>query len=356
MGGLPGRTDIRALWMNPLPLVTIAVPVLNGERFLAQALRSAVAQRETWPNLEIVVADNASTDATPEIAAGFAGDGVRLLRFRDQVPMGASWNRAMQHTSAPFIVLLHADDILAPGMIARACPPLIGRADIGYGFGACRFIDAAGRATGHWQPFRTSRVFQGTDLLCRHARGNLLYCPTVILRRRALEAMGSGFRADLRHILDWEMWLRLEAAGWSVAYTAECQAAYRVHPANNAQANSQSGAAYDEEIAVLSDLVRLPALSSAARSALASGLAAAAGRELIRRAWTRRAKRDVGLPTVADAMRLAVRTSGLRVWASFVRAWLAVARSALVHSARRLPLATHRTHHSSALVCELPEQ
>src|SRR5207247_9314969 len=65
------------------PLVSVCVPVYNAERWLAGALESAVAQ--TYEELEIVVADNASTDASAEIASGFDDPRIRVERSRETI-------------------------------------------------------------------------------------------------------------------------------------------------------------------------------------------------------------------------------------------------------------------------------
>jgi glycosyltransferase involved in cell wall biosynthesis len=72
------------------PLVSIGLPVYNGERFLGAALESIVSQ--SWADLEVVVSDNASTDRTPEICSAFASRDPRVHYRRNPHNLGAAPN------------------------------------------------------------------------------------------------------------------------------------------------------------------------------------------------------------------------------------------------------------------------
>jgi glycosyltransferase involved in cell wall biosynthesis len=79
--------------MGDAPLVTIGVPVRNGEDCLAEALDSALAQ--AYPNLEILVSDNASVDATPEICRRYARADPRVRWWRNEQNVGFGYNFAL---------------------------------------------------------------------------------------------------------------------------------------------------------------------------------------------------------------------------------------------------------------------
>ena len=93
-------------------LVSVCVPVYNAERWLAGALESAVAQ--TYEELEIVVADNASTDASAEIASGFDDPRIRVERSGVTIGAVANHNRAIRLSHGAYVKFLHADDLLLP--------------------------------------------------------------------------------------------------------------------------------------------------------------------------------------------------------------------------------------------------
>lgn len=96
------------------PLVSILIPAYNCGRWIAETLTSAVAQ--TWPNREIIVVDDGSSDDTQAIAARFESQGVRL-HVQPNGGAAAARNRALALSSGDYIQWLDADDLLAPRKI-----------------------------------------------------------------------------------------------------------------------------------------------------------------------------------------------------------------------------------------------
>jgi glycosyltransferase involved in cell wall biosynthesis len=92
------------------------VPAYNAQNYLADALRSAVAQ--TWPRKEIIIIDDGSTDRTLAVARQFASANVRVITQKNQ-DAAAARNKALSLSQGDFIQWLDADDLLAPDKIAR---------------------------------------------------------------------------------------------------------------------------------------------------------------------------------------------------------------------------------------------
>jgi len=97
------------------PLISCIVPVFNGERYLREALDSIVAQ--TYRPLEIIVADDGSTDCTAGVVAAF-GDQVRYVRQSNQGPSSAR-NLGIRVSTGGFIAFLDADDLWHPQKLQR---------------------------------------------------------------------------------------------------------------------------------------------------------------------------------------------------------------------------------------------
>lgn len=128
------------------PAVSVGLPVYNGERFLAESLGSILAQ--TVDDLEVVITDNASTDATPEICRDFAaGDGrVRYIRNERNLGAAANYNRAFAESRGRYFKWLAHDDVYEASFIERCLEILEAHADAVACYSPARFIDESGRA------------------------------------------------------------------------------------------------------------------------------------------------------------------------------------------------------------------
>lgn len=102
------------------PLVSIGVPVLNGERFLERALASLVAQ--DYGNLEIIISDNASTDRTRQICTWYARNDDRVVYRRNDYNVGAAanYNLVAERASGRYFKWAAHDDWIAPSFV-RCC-------------------------------------------------------------------------------------------------------------------------------------------------------------------------------------------------------------------------------------------
>lgn len=96
------------------PLVSIIIPVYNAEKYLAEAITSALAQ--TWPNKEIIIVDDGSTDRSLEIAQQFDD---KIIKIRQQANSGAAVarNYGLEQSTGEYIQFLDADDVISPNKI-----------------------------------------------------------------------------------------------------------------------------------------------------------------------------------------------------------------------------------------------
>ena len=104
------------------PLVSILIPACNAQRWIADTLRSAIAQ--TWRAKEIIVVDDGSTDQTAAIARQFESDGVRVVGQRNQ-GAAAARNMAFSLCRGDYIQWLDADDLLAPDKIEKQMETIV---------------------------------------------------------------------------------------------------------------------------------------------------------------------------------------------------------------------------------------
>ena len=101
------------------PLVTIGMPTYNGARYLAQSLDSLLGQ--DYPNWELLISDNCSTDETERIARSYAARYTRIRYERSPENRGAAanFNRVLELATGPFFVFAADHDLWAPTFLSR---------------------------------------------------------------------------------------------------------------------------------------------------------------------------------------------------------------------------------------------
>jgi len=111
---MSARTDGAA------PPLTIGVPVYNGEDYLDHALASIA--RQTFTDFRVVVGDNASTDATPDIASSWAARDDRFVHVRHAENIGGARNAdyLLDRSESPWFKWAYYDDVLAPELLERS--------------------------------------------------------------------------------------------------------------------------------------------------------------------------------------------------------------------------------------------
>ncbi len=112
--------------MPPLPLVSIGLPVYNGEDFIRQAIKSVINQ--DYPNIELVISDNTSTDNTQSICEEYTAEYSRIKYHRQPINQGmiANFNATLELAQGDFFCWLSHDDFLAPTYISK-CMSMLDR-------------------------------------------------------------------------------------------------------------------------------------------------------------------------------------------------------------------------------------
>lgn len=136
------------------PRVTVGFPVYNGERFLAQALDSLLAQ--DYRDFEIVLSDNCSTDSTRAICDDYARRDSRVRVLGSSVNRGAAWNfnRVAREAQSPYFMWAAHDDLWTSDCLSRYVECLEERSDAVLVYGHAIAINAAGNKIG--EPYRDS--------------------------------------------------------------------------------------------------------------------------------------------------------------------------------------------------------
>jgi glycosyltransferase involved in cell wall biosynthesis len=131
------------------PLVSIGLPVFNGENYIEVALKSIVSQ--DYDDFELIISDNASTDRTESICRDFAAGDRRIRYSRAEANRGAAPNyqRAFELSRGTYFKWAAHDDVCLPGFLNR-CVAEISRTDssVVLVYPRAEIIDAAGNVCG----------------------------------------------------------------------------------------------------------------------------------------------------------------------------------------------------------------
>src|SRR2546421_8653585 len=191
------------------PLVSICVPAFNAERWLADALESALNQ--TYSDFELVVADNGSTDATVEIARGFDDARLRVETSTRTIGAVANHNRAIRLSRGDFVKFLHADDLLLPPCVEEMVALALEDERIGLVFAPRKVLVELGSdpqwaerfARPHERFDRLERINEGHDLFRQLLDAgfgeNWIGEPSAVLLRRAALERGGLLNERLFH-------------------------------------------------------------------------------------------------------------------------------------------------------------
>lgn len=185
-----------------VPLVSVVLPVHDGEAFLAAAIKSILSQ--TMRDFELIVIDDGSNDGSARIAAGFADPRLRLIRNESNRGLVATLNEGLALARGRFVARMDADDVAEPQRLERQVARFLVDESLAALGTAIEYIDAAGRSVSV-----PPRQVQGPVMLrWRLLRGTCLYHPTMMVDRSRV-GEDARYAPEFPHAEDYELFLRL---------------------------------------------------------------------------------------------------------------------------------------------------
>jgi glycosyltransferase involved in cell wall biosynthesis len=202
-----------------LPRVSVIIPTYNRSKLLREAVESVLAQ--TYPNIEVVVVDDGSTDDTAAVAAQYAGRVTYLKQANQDV--AAARNTGIRAASGEYLSFLDDDDLILPTKIARQVQVLASRSEAGLVH--CRYYYA--NEDGNYL-YKVGLLPEG-EVLQKLVCKNFVWVGAPLIRCQCFEQVGL-FDEEIPAICaDWDMWLRMAQAGYRFACVQEPLGVYRIH-------------------------------------------------------------------------------------------------------------------------------
>jgi glycosyltransferase involved in cell wall biosynthesis len=209
-----GRQELPA---DP-PLISIVTPSYNQGAYLERTLQSVLGQ--DYPRLQYIVQDGGSSDDSPEVLRRYRPYLAHAESAKDRGQTHAL-NLGFAHATGDVLAYLNSDDLLLPGALAYVAAYFAAHPEVDVVYSHRVVIDERDREVGRW----VLPPHEDAALLWR----DFVPQETLFWRRRVWQKVGARFDEGFRFAMDWDLLLRLRAAGATFARVPRFLAAFRVH-------------------------------------------------------------------------------------------------------------------------------
>ena len=206
---------------NPLK-VSVIIPTYNRKEYIQQAIDSALAQ--TYPDVEVIVMDDGSTDGTGQALRARYGKRIQYV-YQENRGESAARNEAIKRSCGQYIAMLDSDDVWMPAKLERQLALLERRPEVGLVSCQVLVINARGETvrTEPLHPEQTSDTVSLASLVL----DSPVHASTILVQRACLDEAG-WFNERIRYGEDWDLCLRL-AARHQVGFVSEPLVSLRSH-------------------------------------------------------------------------------------------------------------------------------
>jgi glycosyltransferase involved in cell wall biosynthesis len=211
------------------PRVSITMPVLNGERYLDEAIESIAAQ--TYQNFELIVVDDGSTDRTPEHIARFSERiNLKCIRHPERQGIARSVNDGIRESLGGYIAFLDHDDAWFPEFLETQVQYLDQHPDVGMVHSDFQTTDRDGNVLEESVARCRKRTRPSGYVFPQLFMDSFIVANSVLIRKQCIERFG-GFDEALR-FGDYLLWMQI-ARHYKIDYVGKVLTQYRQHPAQS---------------------------------------------------------------------------------------------------------------------------
>lgn len=239
------------------PLVSICIPTYNGEKYILEAIQSAVIQ--TYRPLEIVVSDDDSQDDTLKIIENFKTKTDIPITIYPHQPagIGANWNHCIEKSNGDYIKFLFQDDVLMPDCVEKMVKYALNNQNIGLVYCKRDFIYnhsdenhknwilKYGNLHVYWHNFQvengqsiSGQIFLKNKNLFQSPENKFGEPSAVLINKKVFANVGL-FSTKLKQVLDIEFWNRL-LKFWDVVYIEQPLIKFRLHEQQTTAINKKN--------------------------------------------------------------------------------------------------------------------
>jgi glycosyltransferase involved in cell wall biosynthesis len=212
------------------------MPTRNRAEWLRGSIASVLAQ--TYADFALLVSDNASEDATPDVVSGFDDPRITYIRLPEDVGLVRNHNQLLDRVESEYVLILPDDDIAYPELLETTVEVLDSHPRAGMVHSNLDMIDGQGEilvGDVNWTLGLTGdTVESGAEFIHESMKYSCRVCASSALMRTAALPRGFFDEADFPPV-DLGLWLRM-ALGWDMAFVARTLCGYRIHDSSHSAA------------------------------------------------------------------------------------------------------------------------
>lgn len=207
------------------PLISVIIPILNQEAYLADAIESILTQ--TYKNIEIIAIDDGSTDSTPSLLKKYP---IRIITHTQKQGIVSSLNEGIEAAKGTFIARMDGDDICHPTRFEKQLAFLEKNLQVGIlGTGYTPFQEKNNLLKSQINPFCSD------EIKCKLLFTNPIAHPTVLMRKNIFSTL--SYKETTPHAEDYALWVQASHIT-SLCNLQESLLHYRIHPQSVTQKNN----------------------------------------------------------------------------------------------------------------------
>jgi hypothetical protein len=213
--------------MPELPSVAVCIPTYNQAQYLIHSVGSACHQ--TYPNVEVWVSDDGSTDETPQVMEQLCQQFPQVHYYRQSKNLGIAGNNTllMSQPKTEFLVRLDSDDVLLPNYVEKLVALLQKYPEAGYAHTAIQEIDEYGKNRSMSRVARKEEFQNSQEALLAAVPGYRVAANIVMFRTKPLQEL-RYYEGRPEFVEDYDLSVRIADAGYGNVYADEILAKYRV--------------------------------------------------------------------------------------------------------------------------------
>lgn len=210
------------------PLVSVCIPVYNGEKTIGQAIKSVLSQ--TYSNIELIISDNASTDKTIEVAGAFQDPRIIISKNETNLGMIGNFSVCTKKAHGKYVKFLCSDDTLLPTALEREVDAFEKNKTVSVVTGSSLVVNSQNKVLFKRKFYKKDKLVNGLKFAKRTFRcaRNHYGEPTVMMFRTQQAATEDIFKDEsVFFCMDWDAAVTMSYLG-DVYYLAEPVAVFKI--------------------------------------------------------------------------------------------------------------------------------